>query len=265
MSDGSRARDEAEKLVAAALAAASLAAKGLGSARNSAQTLQTLGDLAERLLGPSESPRRPSHTFSNGSAECCVCPVCKLIAALRDPSPEFTERLASGASDLAAGIAGVMRAFASNRSPGDMTGFRDAGRGWAESDGGDGDGADDDPWRAATRAAETGRRSDSVWGNDSRPTPRSPADPPAARKPMAKKATRPPAPQPTDASTVSNESAPKKVAKKAVKSTTSASAVAAERSPAKPSQRAAKKAAKPHTEGDQQTRSGNSSSQMRDQ
>ena len=86
------------------------------------QTLQTLGGLAERFLGQGGEPPRPSsdapgHTFSNGSPECCVCPVCKMIAALRDPSPEFTERLASGASDLAAGIAGVMRAFASNRGP----------------------------------------------------------------------------------------------------------------------------------------------------
>src|SRR5688572_3201878 len=73
-------RDEAEKLVAAALAAAQVAARS------------TAG-------------------FATGSAECCVCPLCKAIAAMRDPDPQFAERLASGVGDLATGLAGVLRAF----------------------------------------------------------------------------------------------------------------------------------------------------------
>lgn len=73
-------REEAERLVAAALAAVSVAARG------------TTG-------------------FATGSAECCVCPLCKAIAAMRDPDPTFAERLASGAGDLATGLAGVLRAF----------------------------------------------------------------------------------------------------------------------------------------------------------
>jgi hypothetical protein len=73
-------REEAERLVAAALAALSVAADGTKS-------------------------------FATGSAECCVCPICKAIAATRDPDPEFVERLATGAGDLATGVAGLLRAF----------------------------------------------------------------------------------------------------------------------------------------------------------
>ena len=73
-------REEAERLVATALAALSVAANS------------TAG-------------------FATGSAECCVCPVCKAIAAARDPDPAFAERLATGVGDLAVGLAGVLRAF----------------------------------------------------------------------------------------------------------------------------------------------------------
>lgn len=48
--------------------------------------------------------------WSTGSAECCVCPVCRVIASMRDPSPHAAERLATGAGDLAAGVASMMRA-----------------------------------------------------------------------------------------------------------------------------------------------------------
>jgi len=72
-------REEAERLVAAGLAAVSRAARG------------TTG-------------------FATGSAECCVCPLCKAIAAARDPDPGLAERLASGVGDLATGLAGVLRA-----------------------------------------------------------------------------------------------------------------------------------------------------------
>jgi hypothetical protein len=73
-------REEAERLVAAGLAALSMAAQS------------TAG-------------------FATGSAECCVCPVCKAIAAARDPDPQFAERLATGVGDLASGVASVLRAF----------------------------------------------------------------------------------------------------------------------------------------------------------
>ncbi|WP_433302523.1 hypothetical protein ACQP2F_09340 [Actinoplanes sp. CA-030573] len=47
--------------------------------------------------------------WATGSAECCVCPVCKAIAAVRDPSPEAAVRLAAGAGDIASGVASLMR------------------------------------------------------------------------------------------------------------------------------------------------------------
>jgi hypothetical protein len=84
---GDRVRDEADRLVAAAIAAVSYAARGFGSSN------------------------RPGSGFATGSAECCVCPVCRAIAVLRDPAPEFADRLAAGVSDLAAGVTSVLRAI----------------------------------------------------------------------------------------------------------------------------------------------------------
>ena len=47
--------------------------------------------------------------WATGSAECCVCPVCRAIAAARNPGPETAVRIATGAGDLATGLAGLMR------------------------------------------------------------------------------------------------------------------------------------------------------------
>jgi hypothetical protein len=77
-------REEAERLVAAALAAVSTAARGTSG-------------------------------YATGSAECCVCPLCRVIAAMRDPNPEVAERLATGAGDLAAGVASLLRSFGGPR------------------------------------------------------------------------------------------------------------------------------------------------------
>jgi hypothetical protein len=123
-------RQEAERLVATALAALSVAANS------------TAG-------------------FATGSAECCVCPVCKAIAAARDPDPDFAERLASGVGDLAVGLAGVLRAF----------GTRESAAGAAGS----------------TRTPETPEpaEGEDVWQHaTTTETPMSP-------KPMAKKAVKP--------------------------------------------------------------------------
>jgi hypothetical protein len=108
-------RAEAERLVAAALAAVSMAARS------------TTG-------------------FATGSAECCVCPLCKAIAAAREPNPDIAERLATGAGDLAAGVASVLRAFGP-RSQGPP----DAPEAPDEPDGPE----EPDVWRAATRNAST--------------------------------------------------------------------------------------------------------------
>jgi hypothetical protein len=136
---GANPRDEAERLVAAALAAVSVAARS------------TTG-------------------FATGSAECCVCPLCKAIAAVRDPDPQFAERLASGVGDLATGLAGVLRAFAtaaakSAEEPGG-TGSPDANRPDASSAAG----GDADVWHSATTGTAPAQR---------------------PKKPMAKKAVRP--------------------------------------------------------------------------
>ena len=86
------AREEAERLVATVLAMA--ARSGLSGGVHGA--------------------------WATGSAECCVCPVCRVIASLREPQPVTAERLASGAGDFATGVASLMRAvsaMASNPRP----------------------------------------------------------------------------------------------------------------------------------------------------
>ncbi|MEU1753782.1 hypothetical protein ABZ436_14110 [Micromonospora matsumotoense] len=147
------AREEAERLVATLLATARLAAAGTGSGTG---PWGPLGGIVSGVLGHSAGPPRPaggSHRadgFSTGSTECCICPICRAIAALRDPSPEFAERLATGAGDLAAGVASLMRAFgaseggeASHGRPGDASAT--TGRD------GPSDSEADHVWREATR------------------------------------------------------------------------------------------------------------------
>ncbi|MBM0204705.1 hypothetical protein JNW90_17685 [Micromonospora sp. STR1s_5] len=107
--DPGSAREEAERLVATLLAGARLASAG-----STGGAFGSLGGMLSGVLGHSAGPAARSGTggaFATGSAECCVCPVCRGIAALRDPSPEFAERLATGAGDLAAGVASLLRAF----------------------------------------------------------------------------------------------------------------------------------------------------------
>lgn len=130
---GDPVRDEAERLVAAALAAVSLAARGLGAAGSARRTGR---DEQSEYAG-----------FATGSPECCICPVCRAIAAVRDPSPDLAERLAAGAGDLAAGVASLLRAFGRGERHGEHAG----GGGWPwAADEPDEEVAD--PWRAATAA-----------------------------------------------------------------------------------------------------------------
>lgn len=128
-------REEAERLVATALAAVRLATSGGGTGLNGA--FGPLGEMISGVLGHAE-PRGtssnpysfadPSHAgqagghpggpgLATGSAECCVCPVCRTITALRDPSPEFADRLATGVGDFAIGVASLMRAFSTVTRP----------------------------------------------------------------------------------------------------------------------------------------------------
>lgn len=77
------AREEAERLVATVLAMAGRSGLGGGAGTGA---------------------------WATGSAECCVCPVCRVIAGLRDPHPMTAERLATGAGDVATGVASLLRA-----------------------------------------------------------------------------------------------------------------------------------------------------------
>jgi hypothetical protein len=135
-------REEAQRLVSAALAAAAMAAGQTGN------------------------------RFATGSAECCVCPICRVIAAMRDPDAELAGRLAAGAGDLAVGVASMLRSLATPTTQ----------RAWSTD--GYGDARDDgDEWHAAT----TGEPAQKP------PTPPTATAPmaksPPAKKAMAKKAT----------------------------------------------------------------------------
>jgi hypothetical protein len=176
--DPSTARQEAEHLVVTALAAATLAAKAYPS-------------------------------VATGSAACCVCPFCKVIEAVREPDPEFVERLASGAGDLAVGIAGLMRHLAGAGTPTSA-----------------GTGVPDDVWRAATApedpaapttAGATGPAYPASASTTTGDAP-APADrvTPAPVRQVAKKALKraAPADPPTPAD---GDQAPRPVPKKAVR------------------------------------------------
>jgi hypothetical protein len=241
---GDPVRDEAERLVAAAIAAVSLATRGLGGAAG-----------ARRSAGHSG--------FATGSPECCVCPVCRVISAMRDPNPDLAERLASGAGDLAAAVTGILRSLSRAGTTRSHPQERDGDEFWdslgrrARDEGGrppaqpTGSGwpgesrratpasssaDDEDPWRAATRSAPDdlleGDLSDHdllddalLDGDARRPAPAkkmakkavkkaAPPPPPPPTTPMAKKAVKKaaaPAPAPKKAAAP----APKKAAKKA--------------------------------------------------
>jgi len=161
------AREEAERLVAAVLAMASQVTKdartgrsgGLGAVGDAlagmvSQVVAATGGLhgtgAEPggAAGPEAgAPARPEAAgavsggagWSTGSAECCVCPICRIIAGLRDPGAETAERLATGAGDFAAGVASLLRSLSDAGSAGGRRSDPDAA-------------ADDAAWRAATHA-----------------------------------------------------------------------------------------------------------------
>ncbi|WP_230462682.1 hypothetical protein [Micromonospora sp. CP22] len=149
--DPGTAREEAERLVATLLATVRMVA-----ANPAAVPLGPLGGIVTGVLGHNDPPDTTGGGFATGAAECCVCPVCRGIAALRDPSPEFAERLATGAGDLAAGLASFLRAFtptdpAAEPPPGSAAGA--SATATAEPYG-------DHVWREATRT-----------GHDSQPAP----------------------------------------------------------------------------------------------
>jgi hypothetical protein len=132
-SEPGTARQEAERLVVTAVRAARVAAGGAAA--------------------------RVGHPVS------CACPVCRTLAAVRDPDPAVVQRLASRAGDAAAGVAGLMRsASAAWRGPEGPAPADDVSRGAAPAD---------DVWRAATRHRHTGppaQQGDDVWSAATRST-----------------------------------------------------------------------------------------------
>jgi hypothetical protein len=149
--------EEAERLVVAALSALSMATRG--------------------WLDQVDA----EHHVATGSTECCVCPLCRAITAVRDPSPELVERLATGAAELAGGVTGLLRAFGETlgRPAGSGTGHPGSTHPGStpRPQPGDEAAAGDDPWRSATR---TGGHGD----------PDIPHPPPVAPAKIAKKAVR---------------------------------------------------------------------------
>jgi hypothetical protein len=197
--DPTSARGEAERLVAAALAMARRAGDGPGLA-SGLGALGSLTDVLSSAFGQNHHPSGGTHAgakIATGDAECCVCPICRVIVALRDPSPEFAERLATGAGDFAAGVASLLRAVNSS------TAVRDPQPPPAPAP----RFSDDEIWRAATRTRDDvgpGAAADDVWAaataagraGDDEVEPR-----PKPVKPMARKAvkrTAPPAPRSDD-------------------------------------------------------------------
>jgi hypothetical protein len=190
------ARTEAEKLVATVLAMA--ATSGLGQAfgghgskgadqgssgGGQAGGFGPLGDLVTGMVGQAAGMaagaatggHRPSGSggWSTGTAECCVCPICKVIAGLRDPSPETAERLATGAGDFAAGVASLMRAFSAATAESTATRPAPAPAPSAAASTTAEPRTGGDPWAAATAAGDTPAARATV------PRPTRPARPPA--------------------------------------------------------------------------------------
>ncbi|MDG4827156.1 hypothetical protein O7635_35370 [Asanoa sp. WMMD1127] len=196
--DPSSARGEAERLVASVLAMARRAGDGPGLASG----LGALGQLTDVLGSAFGGDRHSSggtapggHAVATGSAECCVCPICRVIVALRDPSPEFAERLATGAGDFAAGVASLLRAVNSS------TAVREPQPPAAPAP----RFSDDEIWRAATRTRDDvapAPAAGDVWAAATAADRAADDDvPPPPRKPMARKAvkrTAPPAPRSDD-------------------------------------------------------------------
>jgi len=162
-------RDEAERLVAAAIAALSVASRTL----------------------PGRGIRSG---FATGSEECCVCPVCRAIAAMREPNPEFAERLATGAADLATGVASLLRSL--SRPTVDREEETPSGG--------------PDPWHEATTEPDAPA--------EDMPAKEPPAEEPPAKKPMAKKAVKKAAAaKPEPKGPKPEPKGPKKAAKKPAK------------------------------------------------
>jgi hypothetical protein len=198
--DPGSAREEAERLIAAVIAAVSSAGRSASRAGGGDGPLGPLGSLgalgdavfsAAGHVGSAVRGATSDGAIATGSAECRVCPICRAIAALRDPGPEVAERLATGAGDLAAGVASLLRALGAAAS---ATGSRPA-RSRRTAPAPPRPAGDDAVWRESTRRAQDSWPPESgepdPWATATAAGPARPAPAvPATRTPMAKKAVR---------------------------------------------------------------------------
>jgi hypothetical protein len=208
------AREEAERLVATVLAMASQSGPGdpangekanddtlSGTAHRVTEGLGALGETLAGVVGqltgassanrgttggPAEGPAAGDHrggAWATGSPECCVCPLCKVIAGMRDPTPQTAARLAGGAGDFASGVASLMRAvsaMSSNPRPKPARPARPAPP------------TPDEAWQTATRVPDpSGRHKAPVAAEPTvaEPTVAEPSSEGAAGKPAAEAAT----------------------------------------------------------------------------
>ncbi|WP_374271045.1 hypothetical protein [Actinoplanes sp. M2I2] len=144
-----------------------------GSAREEAERL-VASVLARAVTGQAFGER-----WATGEPECCVCPVCKAIAAMRDPKPETAARLAGGAGDLAGSVAGLLRsvsAIVGERSrpapPPSPPPAPNADQAWSVATRADHSGADriaadrdnsGQAWAAATDGEQSEARGNDPW------------------------------------------------------------------------------------------------------
>jgi hypothetical protein len=151
-----------------------------GSSSAGSSSAGSSGGAGSSGSGSGSGSRHQGGAWATGSAECCVCPVCRAISTMRDPSPETAVKLAIGAGDLATGVASMMRAFSSivgRRTPAKPPAARPRPRNRDEN------------WSVATR---TTNRPEDAWSAATNAAPAATA--PAATAPAA---TAPTAPAPT--------------------------------------------------------------------
>jgi hypothetical protein len=198
--DPDAVRTEAERLVATGLAAVAMAADRVGAPTRerggaAAASFDALGDM---LFGPAGHRR---HRIANGSPECCRCPVCRAIAAARNPSPDFAERLATGVGFMAEGAARVLRGVAGAAGT-----VRTAGAG-SDAGRGPGPAPEPDPWAAATAEPDP-------WAAATAEPPVAPAPTgtKAVKKATAKKAVKKAVKKQAPAAKIAKKTATKKAA-----------------------------------------------------
>jgi hypothetical protein len=170
----SAARSEAERLVATVLAMAEQGGAGPDLPLSGTDALHTVADVVGRLAGG-----RRGGAWATGDPECCVCPVCRAIAAARHPTPENAARLASSAGDLATGVASALRAVSTLAGAGSPR--RRSPRRPASPPPPPGD-----AWSTATRSATVAPAADRPSAAADRPPAASPAaDRPSPASPAA--------------------------------------------------------------------------------